>query len=304
MRPSSGPLKPVMLDLRKLQVFLAVIEEKSFSRAAERCYLSQPTVSGHIKALEDAFGVLLFDRHTREVRPTRAGELLYSYTKKILKLAEELEKEMDLFRAGGRGPLFIGGSTIPGQYILPPLLGAFKRLHPHTRITLKVSDSGEVTRMVAEGELDLGVVGARFSDQKLLFEPLWEDKIVLIVPPGLFEEEFPLEKLFHLPLIVREEGSGTWFTVKRVLEERGLSLEKLNIVAELGSTEAVKQAVKAGLGGAFVSEMAVREELAQGLVQKLVLPWSIKRHFYLVFPQGRTLSPIAQIFVDFCRVSD
>lgn len=299
-----GPLKPAMLDLRKLQVFLAVIEERSFSRAAERCYLSQPTVSGHIKALEDAFEVPLFDRHTREVRPTRAGELLYSYAKKILKLAEELEKEMALFRAGGRGPLFIGGSTIPGQYILPPLLGAFKKLHPQTKITLKVSDSGEITKMVAEGELDLGVVGAKFSNRNLHFEPLWEDEIVLVTPPGLFEGEFHLEELFHLPLIVREEGSGTWFTVKKALEEQGLSLEKLNIVAELGSTEAVKQAVKAGLGGAFVSERAVKEELAQGLVQRLALPLNIKRHFYLVFPEGRTLPPVAQIFVDFCRVSD
>ncbi len=294
-----------MLDLRKLQAFLAVIEEGSFSRAAERCYLAQPTVSGHIKSLEEFFGVPLFDRHTREVHPTRAGELLYTYAKKIFKLLEELEKEMELFRSGSSGPLHIGGSTIPGQYILPPLLGAFKRLHPATKITLKVADSGAITEMVAEGELDLGVVGARFADQGLLFEPLWEDEIVLILPRGWsLGREVSASTLEALPLIVREEGSGTWLTVKDALRDHGIDPARLNIVAELGSTEAVKQAVKAGLGGAFVSELAVREDLAQNRVQKISLPWKIKRHFYLVLSQGRTLAPIAQIFVDFCRKSD
>ncbi len=294
-----------MLDLRKLEVFLAVVEESSFSRAAERCYLSQPTVSGHIKALEETFGVPLFDRHTREVRPTRAGELLYDYAKKIFKLLAELEKEMAFFRTGTKGPLLLGGSTIPGQYILPSLLGAFKKVHPATKITLKVADSGEIVRLVSEGELDLGVVVASLPAEELLFEPLWEDEIILVVPKGWRLKPSPsLTDLFSLPLVAREEGSGTWLTVKQTLQERGIDPAGLNIVAEFGSTEAVKQAVKAGVGGAFLSKIAASEDLARRELQEVTLPFQIKRHFYLVLPRGRTPPPLVQIFVDFCRKSD
>ncbi|NPA49384.1 MAG: LysR family transcriptional regulator [Thermodesulfobacteria bacterium] len=295
-----------MLDLRKLAVFVAVIEEESFSRAAQKCHLSQPTVSGHIKSLEDYFQVPLFDRHTREVRPTRAGQLLYRYAKRLLKLSEELEREMRLFAQGGQGVLFLGGSTIPGQYILPGLLGSFKREYPAIKITLKVADTQEIARQVALGELDLGVVGAKIPERELDFEPLWEDKIVLIASPRLFKEPctLSLRDLVEIPLLVREEGSGTWLVVQEKLREEGLSPEECHIVAELGSTEAVKQGVKAGLGAAFVSEIAVEEDLERGSVLKLSLPFEIERYFYLITPRHHILSPVAQIFVDFCRRSD
>ncbi len=295
-----------MLDLHKLAVFIAVIEEESFSRAAQRCHLSQPTVSGHIRSLEEYFQVPLFDRHTREVRPTRAGELLYRYAKRLLKLSEELEREIFLFAKGGQGTLFLGGSTIPGQYILPGVLSTFQKEYPAIKITLKIADTQEITRQVALGELDLGVVGAKISEKDLHFEPLWEDRIVLIAPPKFFAKtkEVTIKELLEIPLLVREEGSGTWLVVREKLREEGLSPEECHIVAELGSTEAVKQAVKAGLGAAFVSEIAVEEDIERGSVMKLSLPFEIERYFYLITPKGHILSPVAQIFVDFCRRSD
>ncbi len=294
-----------MLDLRKLAVFVAVIEEESFSRAAHKCHLSQPTVSGHIKGLEEFFRVPLFERHTREVRPTRAGRLLYRYAKRILKLSAELEREMFLFAQGRQGSLFLGGSTIPGQYILPALLGKFKERHSAVKMTLKIGDTKEIVRQVALGELDLGVVGARIPEEDLHFEPLWEDKIILIVPPAFEkkEKQLSLKELTEIPLLVREEGSGTWLVVREKLVEEGLSPEALKVVAELGSTEAVKQGVKKGLGAAFVSEIAAEEDLARGTLSKVTLPFEIKRYFYLITSRKHILSPVAQIFVDFCRRS-
>jgi len=291
----------VQLDFKKLQVFVAVAEQRNFSKAAEKCHLSQPTVSGHIKALEESLGVILFDRHTREVLPTKAGLLLYRYAKRLVRLAEDLEREIELFKTGGKGSLFLGGSTIPGQYILPALLGRFKRLYPQIEISLKIADTREIAHRVCDGELELGVVGAKLLEGELEFTPCFEDEIILILPQNMsFPQEIPLEILKDIPLIIRERGSGTWYSVKRELKRVGTPLDRLNIVAEFGSTEAVKQAVKAGLGGAFISKRAVKEELENGQIREVhVEGLSIKRSFYLITPERRTLSPAARIFIDF-----
>jgi len=293
----------VQLDLKKLQVFVAVMEQRSFSRAAEICHLSQPTVSGHIKALEEALGITLLDRHTREVVPTRAGLLLYRYAKRIVRLVRDLEQEMTLFKSGGKGKLLLGGSTIPGQYILPRVLGAFKKIHPDVEITLKIADTKEISRLVCEGELELGVVGAKIFEGELVFEPHFRDEIILAVP-GHWElpAHISPESLRDIPLIVREKGSGTWLTAKKALREIGVPAEKLHVVAELGSTEAVKQAIKEGIGGAFISRKAVEEELSRDLIREIGIEGlKIERNFYLITQERRTLSPIAQIFIDFFK---
>ncbi len=289
------------LDFKKLQVFVAVAETRNFSRAAEKCHLSQPTVSGHIKSLEEILGIPLFDRHTREVLLTKGGLLLYRYAKRLVRLAEDLEREIDLFKTGGKGNLFLGGSTIPGQYILPGILGKFKQKYPQIEISLQIADTREIASRVLEGELELGVVGAQFPEPELEFKPCFEDEIILIVSKNKgFPQEIPFNLLEDIPLIVREKGSGTWYSVKRELKRLGTPLDKLNIVAEFGSTEAVKQAVKAGLGGAFVSKRAVQEEVQNGQIKEVRIEGlSIKRNFYLITPARRTLSPAARIFIDF-----
>lgn len=289
-----------MVDLRKLEALVAVVDTGSFSKAAEKIHLTQPTVSGHIKALEDYFGLRLFDRHTRSVVPTRAGRLLYTYAKKLLILYRELEREMAYFRGEKTGKLDLGGSTIPGQYLLPRLIAEFRTAYPGISVFLKVGDTEEIIKRVREGELELGMVGAREEDPELSFEACCEDEIVLIAPS---REKFPRltpEKMVELPLIAREPGSGTWRTALKALEERGISLQKLTLVAEMGSTEAVKQAVKAGLGVAFVSKRAVEEEVSRKEIQILpVKGLEIRRHFFLVYPARRTLSPPAQAFLNF-----
>ncbi len=294
-----------MLDLKKLQVFIFVLEHRSFSKAAELSHITQPTVSGHIKALEEYFGVTLFNRHTRDVVPTPAGLLLHRYAKRIVRLLEEMEREVAYYKDGRKGKLFLGASTIPGQYILPKILTGFKKIYPRIQISVKIADTNEIVRLVAEGELELGVVGAKVVETSLFYEPCHEDEIILVVGRD-FEiggkEQLELEEIKNIPLIAREKGSGTWLTAKKALKEAGCPLERLNIVAELGSTEAVRQAVKTGLGGAFLSWHAVAEDVASGLLKEIQLKGlSIRRNFYIVIPEKRMLSPTVQLFMEFFR---
>ncbi|HIE32522.1 MAG TPA: LysR family transcriptional regulator [Thermodesulfobacteriaceae bacterium] len=292
-----------MIDLRKLEALVAVVENRSFSKAAERIYLTQPTISGHIKSLEEYFGLKLFDRHTRAVTPTRAGKLLYGYAKKLLLIYKEMEREMAYFKGEKIGKLDLGGSTIPGQYILPYLIAEFRRNYLEISIFVKVGDTEEIIELVKNGELEVGMVGAREEDQELFFEPCCEDEIILIGSRNLdIPSEIKVSDLSSLPIIAREAGSGTWRTVWTALEKKGYSPEKLQIVAEMGSTEAVKQAAKAGLGLAFVSKLAVKEELASGELKIVyVKDLPLKRKFFLVYPVKRTLSPLAKAFLNFGR---
>ncbi len=292
-----------MVDLRKLEALVAVVETGSFSKAAEKIYLTQPTISGHIKSLEDYFGLKLFDRHTRSVKPTRAGKILYQYAKKLLLTYREMEREMAYFKGEKTGRLDLGGSTIPGQYILPFLIADFRQAYPGISVFVKVGDTEEIIEQVKNGDLEVGMVGAQEEDKELTFEPCCEDEIVLIGPstPDT-PEKISLKELKTLPLIARELGSGTWRTVLQALERKSLGLDRLKIVAEMGSTEAVKQAVRAGLGFGFVSRRAVEKDLSQNRLQIIpVEDLQITRSFFMVYPARRTLSPPALAFLNFSR---
>ncbi|AEH43942.1 transcriptional regulator, LysR family [Thermodesulfatator indicus DSM 15286] len=298
-----------VFDLKKLEVFVKVIETGSFSKAAELCHLTQPTVSGHIKQLEEYYEVPLIDRHTREVKPTPAGLLLHRYAKHILRLWEEFEREMHSYKGGQKGKLRIGGSTIPGQYILPFVLCRFNQKFPKIKINLQIADTKVVAEGVVKGELELGIIGAKVMPHQLHFEPVCNDEIILVIHKDYPHEiaqkkQITVEEIPDIPLIIREKGSGTWLTTQNTLKKLGLSPQRLNVVAELGSTEAVRQAVKAKLGASFISEIAVKEDLERGIFKKIeVKNLVIKRHFYLIYPSKKNLAPLAEIFIDFLKES-
>jgi DNA-binding transcriptional LysR family regulator len=293
------------MDLRRLDVFCKVYELKSFSRAAEASLLSQPTVSEHIRYLEDLLEVRLFDRLGREVAATRAGELLYGYARRILSLTQEASRSLELYRGKVTGTLELGGSTIPGQYVLPILIGSFKRRHKDIRIRLVIADTREVTDMVLDGTLELGVVGARFKNSKLAFDTLFEDELVLAVPPDhpwASRRAIRLDELAEASFIMREPGSGTRMTTLSRFEEAGFDPENLRIMAEMGSTDAVRQAVKAKVGVSILSRRAIADDVRFGLLSLVSIEnLSLTRHFYLVIHKGRSLSPLAQAFVEFLK---
>lgn len=291
-----------MFDWRKLEVFLKLYETKSFSKTAKELFLSQPTVTIHLKELEKSLGVRLFDRDTRNVIPTRAGKVVYEYGKEMLRLYRDMEKELWPYREVEGGLIEIGGSTIPGQYILPRIIKLFREEYPKIMIYLKVSDTQGVVEGILRGEFDLGVVGAKLKQIELSFEPCCEDEIVLIAPSYFDREEITLEELYHLPLIKREEGSGTWKNVIQKLEERGINLTQLNIVGEMGSTEAVKASVKEGLGLSFVSKRAIELETSLGLIKEVkIKDLKLHRKFYLVYFKNKKFSPAAEKFLKFLK---
>jgi DNA-binding transcriptional LysR family regulator len=291
------------LDLRRLEVFAKVAELGSFSRAAEALFLTQPTVSEHVRGLEDEMGLQLLDRLGRGATTTRAGELLLGYARRMLALAREAQQALDQFQGRMSGELVVGGSTIPGEYVLPGLIGRFKAKYPDISVSLLIGDSRQVSEWVDQGRAEVGVIGARPTSRALESRELMPDELVIVVPAThgwAARKTVSLDELRREPMVVRERGSGSREAVEHVLETAGVSLTSFRLVGEMGSTQAIKQAVRAGVGIALISRRAVEDECRAGLVACVkVKDLKVARSFYLVTHKDRTRSPLAQAFLDF-----
>ncbi len=301
-----GPGAPsAALDLRLLEIFCCVYEARSFSRAGERLHLAQPTVSGHIKSLEESFGTPLFDRLGREIQATRAGELLYGYARRIVELKRLTVEGMNRFLERLEGRLTLGASTIPGEYLLPRLIGRFREACPDIQVCLIIRDTREIVEGVKEGWIELGLVGAQIPAPGLAFTEFAADRLILVAPPTpAWESEsgrLSLAELKGKPLLVREEGSGTRLRLERRLRELGHDLADFHIVAELGSTTAIKEAVKAGVGASVISSLAVRTDLAAGWLRRLDIReiGTLERSFFTVVGTARAGSPLRQAFEEY-----
>lgn len=288
------------MDLRQLEIFVKVAELGSFSRAAEALFLTQPTVSEHIRTLEDELGIRLLDRLGRGAAVTRGGALLLSYAQRMLALSREARQAMESFQGRMSGDLLVGASTIPGEYILPALIGRFKEKFPDIAITLLIGGSQAVTEWVAEGRAEIGVVGARSAHRSIEYRELFPDDIVLIVSaahPWHGRKQVTIEELRAEPLLLRERGSGTRAALESALDAAGVDLAGLRVVGEMGSTQAIKQAVKASVGVSLLSRRAVEEECRVGTLWCLrVKNLKINRAFYLATNRERSRSPLAEAF--------
>ena len=288
------------MDLRQLEIFVKVAELGSFSKAAETLFLTQPTVSEHIRSLEDELGVRLLDRLGRGAAVTKGGALLLTYAQRLLALSREARQAMESFQGRMSGDLLVAASTIPGEYILPALIGRFKEKFPDIAITLLIGDSQAVTEWVAEGRAEVGVVGARSGHRSVEFRELLPDDIVLIVGaahPWHGRKQVSLEELRGEPLLLRERGSGTRAALESALAGAATGLSAFRVVGEMGSTQAIKQAVKAGVGVSLVSRRAVDEECRAGTVWCLRLKdLKIARAFYVATHRERSRSPLAEAF--------
>lgn len=291
------------VDLRQLEIFVKVAELGSFSKAAEALFLTQPTVSEHVRALEDELGLRLLDRLGRGATLTRAGRLLGSYATRMLALSREARQAMDSFQGRLSGELIIGGSTIPGEYVLPALVGRFKDKYPDISITLLIGDSQAVIDWVADGRAELGVAGARIAHRGVDYKELMPDEVVVVVPAAHSwhgRRQITVDELRGEPLLLRERGSGTRAALEIALGEAGLDLDSFRVVGEMGSTQAIKQAVKAGVGISLVSRRAVEEECKGGVLGCVrVKDFKVTRSFYLATHKERSRSPIAEAFRSF-----
>ena len=298
--------KTLQIDFRHLETFCRIADLKSFSKAADDLFLTQPTVSGHILSLEQSLSLRLFDRTSREVRLTKAGEVFLKYASKILSFRKDLMNALSEFSQGIRGELSLGASTIPGEYLLPKLMGDFKSGHPHFVISLKIADTKEIVQYVLQDMVEFGVIGARLNHPSLHFEKYQEDEIIIVAPPDhpmTRKKRVNVEELLKVPWIIREEGSGTQMAVEKALRKKGKSLKQFNVVMEMGSTSSVKEGVKAKLGLAFISRRATEEELHQGFLSRIDVEGiePISRQIYIATRPGRTLSPIGMEFLRFLK---
>lgn len=295
------------MDIHRLEVFCKVVELQSFTKAAEASFLTQPTISEHIRMLEEMTGERLLDRFGREVMPTPAGRILYKYARQLIQIRDEALQALKRYKGVLSGHLSIGASTIPGTYILPVLIGSFKAAFPSIRITLKISSSGQIVEKILDGTLEAGLIGAKWSDRRIVMEEAFSDELVLAVPsrhPWATRGSVPLEELADEPFILRERGSGTRIVTFQAFEGAGFDPSRLKPVAEMGSTEAVRQGVKAGIGVSVLSAQAVADDLEHGTLATVPMEGlRILRPFYLVQRKNRQSSPLCTAFLEHLRKS-
>ncbi|MCC6174491.1 MAG: LysR family transcriptional regulator [Chloroflexi bacterium] len=289
--------------LRNLQTFLAVVDEGGFSAAARRLGITQPSVSEQVRALEEHFGQPLFERVGRAPTLTVAGRRVQEHAGRIVLSLEALERDLAALRDGTVGVVTLVASPVPGESVVPTLLPLFQARHPGSVVRMAIADTRSAIGRLLRRDVELAVIGGPFRHERCRVEVLGRNELVPIAPAG-----HPLLELDHLtaaqlagePLVLREEGSGVRATVTAAFEAAGVPPERVRVVAELGSTEAVMTAVAAGLGIGFVSGYAL---MGDGTGRPLRVPRIIDfapgRDMLLVSERGRALSAAAGAFRDF-----
>jgi DNA-binding transcriptional LysR family regulator len=289
-------------QLPHLETFAKAAELGGFTAAARALGLTQAAVSQRVGALEQALGVPLFSRQGGRVLLTEAGRRLYPYAQRILALHREARQEVTGHRAPLVGDLSLAASSVPGEHLLPDLLSRFRGRHPHVQVRATVADSRAVLGQVEHGQAHLGLVGGKTDNPHLEFRCFACDKLVLVVPsrhPWRRRKRVPLGQLCEQPLIVREAGSGSRWCLEQALAKGGKSLHDLRVTLELGSNEAIKEAVLRGLGLAVLSTHSVQEEVRAGKLHALqVAGLPLVRDMFVVWDRRRVLPIPAQLFLD------
>lgn len=293
------------MNLEYLITYLEVVKRGSFSDVAKKLSISQPAVSFQIQKLERDLGVRLIDRGQKTITLTDAGKRVLRFAEAVEKEQTRLMRDLDRLREEVTGDIIIAASTIPGEILLPPILGEFKALHPAVGARVDISDSLTVISSVQNGEYDLGFCGTAPGGKELDYFKVADDKIVLIVFP---EHPFARRKKISLiemegePLIFREVTSGTQRSLKSLLAKAGVDLEKLSTNLVLGTSQAVVSAVEAGVGIAFVSDLAIKKSLALGLVKQVAVEGlELRRDFYCVYRKERVVSRLLSEFIAFVQ---
>ncbi|MFZ3121905.1 MAG: selenium metabolism-associated LysR family transcriptional regulator [Thermodesulfovibrionales bacterium] len=293
------------MEDHKLKVFCTVAETKSFSKASEIIYLTQPAVSLLIQAIEEIYETKLFDRASNTVTLTPAGEMLYKYAKEILNLYAAAEKSIGEITGFVKGSISVGASSTIGNYLLPGVIAAFRKTHPKIKIHLLVGNTKRVVELLNAGNIDIGLVEGDVARQKMVVDKLVADELVLIVPPL-----HPLAKkrnvsIFEItkePFIFREEGSGTRQVIEKYLGKYSITPQNMMISMVLGSTEAIKESVENGIGIAIVSRWAVRKEIKYGTLKPLSFKEEkMLRDFSLIFQKKAISSHAVDEFLSYLK---
>lgn len=295
------------MNLKQLEAFVCVAEVKSFSKAARKLYLTQPTISAHIQALEKELKNRLLIRTTKDVLLSPAGVLLYETAKQMLQLEQKIRRDFAIFNEEEHKKIVVGVSTVPGQYILPRVLPLFLKSYPQNQIWMMESDSEGVIRMVSQGEAEIGFSGNDTDDPNCVCEPFWEDELVIVTPNTepyrrFLAHGFPIKQLYEEPLLIREEGSGTRQATERYLTLEGIDISRLRVVASMSSQETIKKSVGGGIGISIMSAAAVNDYVQQGkLLQFPMKEGGVCRKLYMVWNRNNKPGMAARTFIQFVR---
>ncbi len=291
------------MDTRHLKIFTTVYKTRSFTKAAEELYTSQPTVSEHMRNLEDNLGCKLFDRLGRSIMPTPEAELLYPKAEEILAEMSNLRKTLAYVANHVSGELVIGASTIPGDYILPEHAALFTSRYPEVSFEIRIHDSARIVKDISQHKLYLGVVGAQIPSTKVEYTPFGGDELVLAAAADLsIPGEITADELLQFDFLQREQGSGTGRNIEQFLGTLGISPARLKVRATLGSSTAIKEAIKSALGIAIISRIAIRDELASGRLKEIkIRGLNMQRSFYIVTSRKRTMPNHYLVFANFLK---
>lgn len=293
------------MEFNQLESFINVVNLKSFSKAAEKLFLTQPTVSNNVQSLEKELGTVLINRNNKKISVTEEGELLYSYAVNMLNMRDQATCEIGKLKGRICGNLELSSSTIPQQYILPRYLKEFSMKYPDMTFTINQGDSKKVVDDVIKGYTNYGITGAVYESKQLEYIPFYEDRIVLAVShndrfPLDDYAEMDLELLRRENLIMREEGSGTRKILEKALEDADMNISSMNILSSVESNETIKKMVELDMGVTFMSEIAIENEIKLKLIKPLLVKGlDIRRQFYFVYSKNRYLSPLAEKFKEF-----
>ena len=292
-----------MIDIEKLNAFLAVNDAGSFSAAAHRLHISQSTISKYILELERELGVKLFDRTTTGTVLTSAGETLLPWAQRLVRQTIELEELMMSLQNKVAGTLRIACSTTAGKYILPKLTGRFCKHYPNIHVTILRCTPEHLGPTLLEGESDLGVVSSEVCNRELECQHFFDDTINLIVPgshPWAVREAIEPEELIDEPMILREPTSGTRRVLLQELAKFDIKLEDLNVFMELGNAEAIVETVASGYGVSFVSRLAYICHRQLGSVVEIpVKGLNLKRQLYMIRSNKNILNRAQETFWSF-----
>lgn len=297
------------MKIYQFQIFNTVTKVKSFSKAASLLYLSQPAVSKHIKSMEEYYGAKLFERNNQGVALTEAGQTVYDYSKKILQVHDELEKEIDKHLNLENLNLIVGASVTPGDYLLPCTVWTFKDKHPKIDIELKINQTKQIIKKVIENEVNIGIVeGEVPSETNLNQEKIMSDKLQFITSPDCEQKTVTIKELQEIPLILLHEGFGIRQKLNEFLKLNGLKNEDLNIVMEMDSITAIKSAVASGSGVSILPYSSIKKEIYQQTIKTININNKFKDKLKINFKlihQNQTDQPnIITRFIKFLNIQN
>ena len=291
------------MDLKQLEVFVAVAKYNSFSKAAKELFLTQPTVSAHIQNLEKNFDTVLVNRNNKVITLTKAGEILYEHAIYILNNCKKAVYDIKEYSGKIEGVIDIACSSIPETYILPDFLKSFYTDYPNVRYSISRYDSQDAISEILNERSSFGFVGSKINNKKIEYIDLIDDELVLITPIDLFIENednyIDIEKLYYLKFIMRKDGSGTQSIITNKLKSSKISINSLDTIAYVESNESIKEMVKLGLGVSFVSYNSVIDYINLRKVRFYKIKnLTLDRKFYFVYSKKKTFTPLEYKFLD------